>query len=162
MSCLLKDDVQKILDMAVVNFQNDGILAPVLLGVFEGKKKLIALNFDLKENKELFVGTLLNLIEQGKLTEYILVIEAWMVKDNQGKEIDKIIKQHNSLQSHPQRREVLMVQYCTPIEEIHFISEIQRGTNPVSLSEWEKLELSNSYSQGRMQSLFKKGRAVWN
>ena len=127
-----------------------------------GKKKFIALNFDLKKHKQMFVDKLLSFISQGKLTEYILVIEAWMLKEKQDENIDKIMREYDSLQSHPQRREVLMVQYCNPIEEIHFISEIQRGTNPVSLSEWEKLDFSKSHSQGRMQSLFKKGRAGWN
>lgn len=163
MSYLLKDDIQKILDMAVENFNADGALSPVLLGVFEGEKKIIALNFDLGKHKQAFVSKLISLIEQGKLTEYIFLFEAWMVKEDNKTDINKVLQDYGSLQSHPERTEILMVQYCNPVEEIHFISEVQRGINPV-LGEWQRLDLSNSNSQnqGRMQSLFRKGRIRWN
>ena len=32
----------------------------------------------------------------------------------------KIMQEYDSLQSHPECTEVLMVQYCNPVEEIHF------------------------------------------
>mgnify|MGYP006274405361 CR=1 FL=1 len=160
---LLKDDVHKILDMAVENFNADGALSPVLLGVFEGEKKIIALDFDLGKHKQAFVEKLLSLIHQGKLTEYIFIFEAWMVKQDSKTEINKVLRNYETLQSHPERTEVLMVQYCNPVEEIHFISEVERGIKPV-LGEWQRLDLSNCNSQneGRMQSLFKKGRIGWN
>jgi hypothetical protein len=164
----LKNDLEKILDMVKNNFENDGFISPALIGNFQGTKKVIMLDFDLNEKKQSFTDNLKKLISRGDLQEYALITEAWSLKTlAENKDLaNSWIDQNGSLASHPQRQEIILVQYSSPEGEIHFMCDIIRGINEVNLGDWDKIEMKadpiNVASSGIMQSLFSKGRAEWN
>jgi hypothetical protein len=107
----------------------------------KAEKKIIALDFDLGKHKQAFVEKLLSLIHQGKLTECIFILKrGWLNRTAKQKSI-RFCETMKLCSSHPERTEVLMVQYCNPVEEIHFISEVEHGIKPV-LGEWQRLDLS--------------------
>jgi len=164
----LKNDLKRILDMVKNNFENDGFISPVFIGNFQGTKKVVMIDFDLNENKQSFTDNIKMLISQGKLQEYAFIMEAWSLKTPvENKEsVNCWMDQNGSLASHPQRQEVILVQYSNPEGEIHFMCDIIRGINEVTLGDWDKIEAKANpislASSGIMQSLFSKGRAEWN
>lgn len=153
---MLRQDVDYICSFAQETFVSDGFISPLLFGIFEGKKKIIMIDFDISEHKQQFVDKIKSLISQDKLSEYIFVGEAWVLKSKKSDDINQSIKDH------PARQECIVVQYCHPSEEIHFFCTINRGIDKeVTFGEWEQINV-NSVGQGRFQSLFTKGRAEWN
>lgn len=166
----LKDEIQGILDNSKEFFCAYKGLSPMLFAICKGQKRAILLDFDLAKNKKAFVSKITDLIETGELTEYVLAIEAWMLREDASLGVQESLRECVSISKHPNRREILMVQYCSPTEEIIFINEIKRETGEHSVldkatcGEWERLDQSKEClgSVGLMQSLFKKGRAGWN
>lgn len=155
---MLKDEIEKICEYAMDSFSHEGSIAPVLFGIFEGEKKMILLDFDVSKHKQVFADKIKSLISQGKLTEYILICEAWILRQNANEPLP-----NNGLKDHPKRQETILVQYCHPTEEIHFLCPIIRGIdNQYTFGEWEKLDVRSDVGRGRFQSLFAKGRAEWN
>ena len=141
----MKNDLKRILDMVKNNFENDGFISPVFIGNFQGTKKVVMIDFDLNENKQSFTDNIKMLISQGKLQEYAFIMEAW------------------SLKTPVENKESV---YSNPEGEIHFMCDIIRGINEVTLGDWDKIEAKANpislASSGIMQSLFSKGRAEWN
>ena len=163
---ILFDEIERIKNFTEELFTKDGRIQPILFGIFEGEKKIILLNFDVASNKTAFINKLLDLISQGKLTEYVFVAEAWMIKQDKDVDTDAVCNDYGSLKNHPKRQEVIVIQYCHPLQEIQFVCDINRGKDgEATLGVWEQLDSlkkNPSTRVGNMQSLFSIGRAEWN
>lgn len=164
---VLKDSLAAFTEGARVNFDTYGYLLPVFAGVIDGKTKILGISLESVSHKEAFAHQIQNLIADDRLREYIMVVECWVV-DTQKNEQSKVrewLKVHGSLENYPDRREVIMVSYSSPTEEIQYTAGIIRGRIPL-IEEWNvnhrNVKFNHDDFTARFQSLFLKSKAGQN
>jgi zona occludens toxin (predicted ATPase) len=76
-----KGDFKKCLvvftEGARVNFNMHGFCVPVFAGVLDGEPRTFGVVFEDQASKEAFAKQITDWIAQGRLTEFIMVMEAW-------------------------------------------------------------------------------------
>jgi len=97
------------------------------------------------------------LIAEGSLQELIFVAEAWVSECASIKEFRE---------GKRKRKEVLMVQYQSPNENLLFSADILRDGEDVTLGEWVRIdegsEPKSGVAIGLFDSLFARGKATSN
>jgi hypothetical protein len=164
----LKDRLPNFLQIAEANFKKDGYLTPVFIGEIDGKSQILILNFQNQEDKDAIATQIQTWIAEGKLTEYIMVIEAWAAETLDMEAVQGHLEEHGSLESWPNRKEIASITYHSATEEISYTTDIIRGTinDKPSLGEWFKIEKKTKFnmmdSSIRFNGLFLKGKAAQN
>lgn len=168
----LKDSLKVFTTGAEANFKLHGYLTPVFAGNFDGEIKIFSIKMENVEQKEEFAKQVSDWIAnghltKGHLTEYVMVCEAWFAKvhNDDVNDVSDWLKKEGSLQNYPNRKEVAVVSYCSPKEEIEFTADIIRGIVP-SLGNWETNQRKVDYKienlTTRFQNLFLKGKSGQN
>ena len=159
---MLKDNLQAVLTMAEKNFQLFGNLATVFLLMVENEVVVEQVCFRTIQDKEDFSNKLKTLISQRRLTEFIMITEAWCAdaRTVQREEYK------GSLEHYHGRKEIAIVSYYSPKEEIDFTADIIRDTIP-SLSKWIRTErqilsAASIVHNPRFQNLFLKSKVSEN
>ena len=135
---MLKDCIENVKKAAKNNFLSNGYLTPVFISDFSGTNTIMPLFFRGPEDKEEFSNQLQHWIANGQVKEYIMVNESWYLKESSdNSSYREWIKTHGSLEHHPNRKEAIMIQYCSPSEEISLIAEIKRDAKAAELGDWE-------------------------
>lgn len=163
----LKDSLVVFTEGAKVNFNLYGHLVPVFAGMLDGKPQIFQIVWNSPEEKTAFAKKVQGWIAENRLTEYIMVCEAWTarIEDGEQSKVQDWLNSHGSLQNWPNGGEIALVSYCSAKEEIECTAEIIRGTIS-SLGEWKtnhrevKFDIVNFTT--RFQSLFFKGKAGQN
>jgi len=162
---MMKDSLVVFLEGAKANFKLFGYLTPVFAATIDGEPQIMGVAWNDFAEKELFVNKIKQLISENRLTEFILVAEAWAADtDDFAKTVEHLCEK-GSLESWPGRREMVIVTYCSPTEEIDCTADIIRGTIS-SLGEWKQLERQVKFNStdfsSRFQGLFLKSKAEQN
>lgn len=163
---MLKEELENIKKAATANFNNFGHITPVFISEMKGEKIIMPLFWNGPEDKDAFASMLQSWIANGEVTEYIMVSEAWVVK--QLKEMSNArewLKEEGSLQNHPERTEAILIQYASHKEEIDLMSDIIRDGDDASLSEWIYNHRNNDIMEtfgSRFVGMFSKSSASLN
>lgn len=167
MNSTMKDSLVVFLEGAKVNFKLFGHLIPVFAAVLDGEPQIMGVVWSDASEKEIFAEKVKQWITEGRLTEYIMVVEAWAADTSDLSEVRQHLSKKGSLESWPGRREVVIVTYFSPSEEIECTADINRGTIGLpTLGEWSRVERKVSLNpldfSARFQGLFLKGKAQQN
>lgn len=153
---------------ARVNFSVFGHLVPVFAGVLDGEPRIFGVVWENANDKEAFAQKVRDWIAQGRLHEYILVVEAWTASVLPGEEykVQQWLRENGSLENWPGRQEVVSVIYCNPKEEIEYTADINRGIIPPLLGDWKVSHRAVKFNTDdfftRFQGLFIRGKAGLN
>lgn len=166
---VLKDSLAVFTEGARVNFKIHGHLLPVFAGMLDGEPRIFGIVWEDAAQKEAFADQVRDWIATDRLKEYIMVVEAWTANIQEGEQnkVRDWLKSHGSLQNWPDRREVVMVLYCSPTEEIEYTADIIRGRMPLPMiGEWKisqrKVKFNVEDFTTRFQGLFLKSKAGQN
>jgi hypothetical protein len=154
---MIKDHIEHIKNSARKNFEDSGSIVPVFISEIDGDKVVMPLFWSGPEDKEAFSIQLQSWIANGSINEYVMVCEAWAVKqqNNEVTSAREWMRENGSLERHPERSEMVMVQYCSPKEEIDCFAEISRNDEGVVLGAWEETRRSVGISVDSLGSRFK-------
>jgi hypothetical protein len=164
----MKESLVIFTEGARVNFSVFGHLVPVFAGVLDGEPQIFGVVWENPSQKEAFAQKVQDWIAQGRLKEYILVVEAWAVNvpDGEQHKVTEWLRTHGSLADYPDRHEIVTVMYASASEEIEYTAEINRGIIPPLLGNWNvshrKVRFSADDFYTRFQGLFLKGKAGLN
>lgn len=161
----MKDSLVVFLEGARVNFRIYGYLLPVFAAVIDGEPQIMGVKWDDNAGKEEFANRISKWISENRLTEFILVAEAWVASNIA--EAKKHLAEHGSLENFPGRKELVTVSYCSAREEIECTADIIRGiVGEPTLGEWRREERQVRFNSEdlstRFQGLFLKGKASQN
>lgn len=165
---MLKEQIEFVKNAARSNFLTSGSLVPVFIAEVDGEKTIMPLFWKGPEDKEAFSNQLKQWISDGDVTEYIMVNEAWILKEGpDSSSVREWLQAHGSLENHPDRTEGVMIQYCSPTEEICYFADIIRNDDNSELGEWHtdsrKLKDINPFNiSSRFNGLFSKSSAELN
>jgi len=137
---MLKDQIEHLKEAARTNFLNTGSLLPVFISDIGNSFNIMPLFWSGPEDKEVFSQQLRHWISSGQVTEYIMISEAWALKKEEKDSISNVtawMRENGSLEKHPDRGEVVMIQYCSSAEEIDIFAEIKREDGSLELGDWE-------------------------
>lgn len=137
---MLKDQIEHLKEAARTNFLATGSLLPVFISDMGNSFSIMPLFWSGPEDKEAFSQQLQHWISSGQLTEYIMISEAWALKKDKKDSISNVnewMRENGSLEKHPERGEVVMLQYCSSAEEIDIFAEIKREDGALELGDWE-------------------------
>lgn len=120
--------------------------------------------FSNNEEKEKHLDLIKKMIEDGKLSAFIFISEAWMKTMDSISEMREEYKKHGSIRFSPNKEEVLMLQFQSFDKNIFMLSKIIRDGDNVSLGEWKEIDChnKNGLSMGRFDNLFEKVKAASN
>ena len=164
---LLKDNLSIFVEKAKANFIKDGFLTSILAAMIDGQLQIIMLQMENNEDKEAFSQRMQDLISKNRLSEYIMIVEAWQaeVKDNL-EEIRDWLKTHGTLATRPDRKEIVSILYASAKEEIHYTADINRGIIPPVLDNWNtstrKVEFRIEEFSSRFSGLFIRSKSGAN
>lgn len=162
---LLKEDLPVFVRKAEENFKKYGYLAATFIAVLDEKPQIFSLVLKLPSDKEAFAQQIQQWIAENRLSEYIMIFEAWAAFADQA-ESNKWLEIHGTLENWPNRNEILCVQYCSPTEEISYTTTINRGKIPVTLEKWDiahqDVKFNSREFSSRFQGLFLKGKSGQN
>lgn len=163
---MLKEELENIKKAAATNFDNFGRITPVFISEMNGEKVIMPLFWNGPDDKDTFVNMLQGWIASGEVTEYIMVSEAWVVKQlAELSDARDWLKEEGSLQNHPERTEAILIQYASPREEIDMMCDIVRDGEDASLSDWVVNHRKNDIIDGfssRFVGMFSKSSASLN
>lgn len=168
---MLKDNLSKLKDAARFNFMATGSLMPVFISDMSGGFTIMPLFWQNAEDKENFSNQLKTWITNGHVKEYVIIAESWVLKSSEKDPISSAsdwISEHGSLQFHPERTEAIMIQYCSPTEEIDIFAEIKRDGDDFQLGDWQtnsreiKVSKIDPTLSSRFNDLFAKGSSSLN
>jgi hypothetical protein len=153
---MIKDQLEYIKNAARKNFEDKGSLVPVFISEIDGEKVIMPLYWNGPEDKEAFSIQLQSWIANGSINEYVMVCEAWVLKQKSDiTDVREWLKNKGSLENHPERLEAVMIQYASPKEELDFIAEITRDDD-VTLGEWDAQQRdANAFNAVDLSSRFK-------
>lgn len=158
----LFDHIEVFKQGAELNFQQHGEVLPVVAICTEGKIKVASLDFTDPTTKDRVCQKMVRMISQGKISEYLFVIEVWIAKvsDEEVSKVREWLNHHGTLESYPERSEAIMVVYCNPKKEIVYTAPIVRNRIQSSLGEWVRTEKDSRaepmMSNTRFDNLFRK------
>jgi hypothetical protein len=159
----LKDKIDVFLNGAKTNFEKYGNLLPIFACILDERTKVFGLVWKNAEDKELFSQQIKQWISENKISEYIMVTEAWSLSDFENAQ--EWIQEYGTLEMHPSRKEMIVVQYCSAQEEIDCTAEIFRGSI-ITVGEWQVIQRDVRFRpedfSARFQGLFLKGKASQN
>ena len=166
----IKDSLVVFTEGARVNFRLYGYILPVFAGLLDNEPQIFPVIWENLEAKESFAKQIYDWIASNRLKEFILVSEVWtaLIQEVDRSKVQDWLKTHGSLENWPARKEMVMVQYCSPREEIEYTAEIIRGIVPhaTTLGEWkintQKVELNSEDFSTRFQGLFFRSKAGQN
>lgn len=164
---LIKDILSDFVEKAKDNFKKYGFLTPIFAGMVDNKPLIMVMPTSSQEEKENFSLRIQQLISKNRLTEYIMINEAWAVEvENDLDEVKNWLGTKGSLESWPGRKEIVQILYCSATEEIQYTADINRGIIPPVLENWDsskrKVQFQIGNFSARFQSLFLKGKAGAN
>jgi hypothetical protein len=137
---MLKDQIEHLKEAARTNFLSTGSLLPVFISNMGNSFNIMPLFWGGPEDKEAFSKQLQHWISSGQLTEYIMISEAWALKRQKEDPLSNVtdwMRENGSLENHPDRGEVVMLQYCSPAEELDIFAEINRIDDVLELGDWQ-------------------------
>lgn len=163
----MKDSLVVFIEGAKVNFKLYGYLTPVFAAVLDGEPQIMGVIWSSPAEKEIFAKKVQQWISENRLTEFIMVAEAWVADVNDLSQATEHLREKGSLESWPNRREIVIVTYCSPHEEIECTADIIRGTIGLPiLSNWQQVEKQVKFNltdfSARFQGMFLKGKAGQN
>jgi hypothetical protein len=164
----MKESLVIFTEGARVNFSVYGHLVPIFAGVLDGEPQIFGVVWEDVVQKEAFAKKVQQWIAENRLKEYIMVVEAWAVNVPEGDlyAVQDWLRQHRTLESYPDRHEIVTVMYCSAQEEIEYTATINRGIIPPLLGEWNvsqrKVRFNHQDFSTRFQGLFLKGKAGQN
>jgi hypothetical protein len=166
---MLKDNLEHLKRAAAMNFEIHGELMPIFITEFDGKPTMMPLYWSGPEDKNAFSEQLHYWISSGSITEYVMVTESWVLKqkDSDPSSYRDWIATHGSLENHPDRGEMIMIQYSSPSEEIMYCAEITRDGDNATLGEWvidsrNARNVNPANMSGRFAGMFAKSAAGLN
>jgi len=166
---MLKDNLDHLKRAAETNFKISGQLLPVFITEFNGQPTMMPLYWSGPEDKNHFSEQLNHWISTGAITEYVMITESWVLKqkDYDSSSYRDWIATHGSLENHPDRTEMVMIQYSSSSEEILYCADINRDGDNATLGEWvvdvRKTKIVNPANMsGRFSGLFAKSAAGLN
>lgn len=158
----MKDSLEVFLEGARVNFRLFGKLIPVFAGMLDGEPQIMSVVWENGADKQKFADQVQNWIRCERLTEFIMVVEAWAAPASSL----TYFKQHGTLETAPDRTEIVIVTYTSPSEEIQCTAEIIRGTIGAELGPWQRSDRKTQFNlddfSTKFQGLFLKGKAEQN
>jgi hypothetical protein len=102
-------------------------------------------------------------IQKGAVKEYIFVAESWCVETDK----EENYKDYGSISKHPLKKEIMLMQYSSPKDEVLYKAAIIRSDDEVSLGEWETFSTRSidkfaSNNTGRFNDMFGKAMSEFN
>ena len=123
---LIKDSLSDFVEKAKANFKKDGFLTPIFSAMIDGKPLIMIMPVSSQQEKEEFSLKIQHLISKDRLTEYIMIYEAWAANiQNNLDDVRNWIATKGSLESWPDRKEIVMILYCSATEEIKYTADIK-------------------------------------
>ena len=167
---VLKDSLVIFTEGAKTNFKLHGYLLPVFAGVLDNVPRMFPVVWEKPDEKEAFAQKIQQWIAAGRLREFVMVSEAWAanIQDGEQGKVQEWLNTHGSLETWPDRKEVVIVQYCSSDEEIEYTADIIRGIIPYAtkLSEWNinirEVKFNSHDFNTRFQGLFLRSKAGQN
>lgn len=159
----MKDSIPVFIEGAKVNFRLYGHLTPVFAAVIDGQPQILGVSWSNSQDKDAFAKQIQNWIAENRLTEFIMVVEAWAATNSDN--VQEHFQKHGTIQDFPDRKEIVIVRYCSANEEIDYTTDIIRGTIP-HLGDWHKIEREVKFSMidlsTRFQGFFLKSKVKQN
>lgn len=121
--------------------------------------------FSNNKDKEMYLNLVKKMIEDGELTSFVFICEAWTKSVDSFSDIREEYKKHGSIRFSPNKEEVLMFQFQSFDKNIFMLSKINRDGDNVSLGEWKEIDCHNNkngLSMGRFDNLFERAKAAGN
>jgi hypothetical protein len=163
---VMKDSLVVFKEGAKVNFAAYGYVTPIFAGELDGEPQIFPIAWNSVADKETFARKVLDWIANGRLKEYIMVMEAWKAEADSIEQVQEWLREHGSLEHWSGRTEVVMVLYCSDQEEIECTANIIRGIISPLLGEWtttsRKVRFNHLDFSSRFQGLFLKARTGQN
>lgn len=131
---LVKNYLERMLDMAHELFYRDGYCVPVFFLNRKNKMDIVAPSIGDNNDKDALFKWLLQMIKNGDLTEFAFLSESWVASGT--KALDHL-HSGNSLENYQDRIEAITVLYSSPEEEICYVSKIERKGEKATLGPWE-------------------------
>lgn len=160
---LLKDGLPDFVEKAKANFAKDKFLTPVFIAMIDNHPQFIIMKMKDQQEKESFSQKIQGLIAKNKLTEYIMITEAWTAEVHDITEIRKWLANNGSLENYPNRKEIVSILYASSTEEIQYTADINRGIIPPVLDNWQtserKIKVRPEEFSSRFSGLFTRSKA---
>lgn len=163
---IILNSIEQIKKTALANLEEEGNVAPMFF-LSDGKEvRILPVSFSNNDDKDQIMRGIKHLIQTGKISEYLFISESWTVALNKDESVQKQYDEYGSLADHPQREEILFMQYSSMSEEVLYKANIIRDGDKVSLGEWEifgstKKEDKVNFA-GRFSNMFEKSMAAFN
>lgn len=126
---------------------------------------LMPVFFSNNKEKDKVFNLLKSLINNGKVSAFLFIGEAWTKTVDSISDIREEYKKHGSLKFAAGREEILMFQYQSFEHNLFFKANINRDGENVNLGSWEEIKVGKSSSglaSGRFDNLFEQAKAASN
>jgi len=163
---IILNSIEQIKKTALANLEEEGNVAPMFF-LSDGKEvKILPVSFSNNDDKDQIMRGIKHLIQVGKISEYLFISESWTVSLKKDESVQKQYDEYGSLADHPQREEILFMQYSSMSEEVLHKANIIREGDKASLGKWEifgstKKEEKVNFA-GRFSNMFEKSMAAFN
>lgn len=163
---IILNSIEQIKKTALANLEEEGNIAPMFF-LSDGKEvKILPVIFNNNDDKDKLMQIIKHLIQIGKINEYLFISESWTVSLKKDESVQKQYDEYGSLADHPQREEILFMQYSSMSEEVLHKANIIREGDKASLGKWEifgstRKEYKVNFA-GRFSNMFEKSMAAFN
>ena len=160
---MLFNKIPMIKKMVGVVMKTNGEHPPVFF-TSDGKKvEAEPVFFASDSDKDAVMASMKDKIQKGAVKEYIFVAESWCVETDK----EANYKDYGSISKHPLKKEIMLMQYSSPKDEVLYKAAIIRSDDEVSLGEWETFSTRSidkfaSNNTGRFNDMFGKAMSEFN
>lgn len=163
---IILNSIEHIKKTALANLEQEGNIAPMFF-LSDGKEvKILPVTFSNNDDKDKLMQVIKHLIQIGKINEYLFISESWTVSLKKDESVQKQYDEYGSLADHPQREEILFMQYSSMSEEVLHKANIIREGDKASLGKWEIFGSTRKEEKvnfaGRFSNMFEKSMAAFN
>lgn len=163
---IILNSIEQIKKTALANLEEEGNVAPMFF-LSDGKEvKILPVSFSNNDDKDKLMQGIKHLIQVGKINEYLFISESWTVSLKKDESVQKQYEEYGSLADHPQREEILFMQYSSMSEEVLYKANIIREGDKASLGKWEVFGSTRKEEKvnfaGRFSNMFEKSMAAFN
>jgi hypothetical protein len=136
--------IEGIKEQATHNLETSGSVMPVLFTNKRHEGKWIIAFYGMPEfgkpkMKDLVMARIQATIQKNDLREFILLSEAWMADPKDAMPQYQQGKSLGHLDS-SKRKEAVVIYYCSPSKEIHWIGLMDRSGEKPTVKEWESFD----------------------
>ena len=155
-------DIQKVIKAIL---ESRGVHPPIFFTSDGGAHiKTEQVDFTSNDDKDEVMENMRRRIQDGTVKEYLFIAESWILESTD----INALKKHGSVGGHPDRKEIMLMQYSSAKEEILYKAYITRprGSKPV-LGEWDDFCMKDAKKDetgrtGRFNDMFGKAMSEFN